>query len=65
MLGGMGERKLLYRGLGRSHSFLQVELCSTVLSDHVNHKSRHLDRVAYMAIYGVLAFDKLNFDSHP
>ena len=32
-----------------------------MVSDHGNHKSRHLDRVAYMAICGVAAFD--NFDS--
>ena len=32
-----------------------------MVCDHGNHKSRHLDRVAYMAIYGVPVFD--NFDS--
>ena len=31
-----------------------------MLRDHGNHNSRHLDRVVYMAIYGVPAFDNID-----
>ena len=31
-----------------------------MVRDHGNHNSRHLDRVVYMAIYGMPAFDNID-----